>query len=221
MLRRSQRFPALSLPVLCLAIVACSGTVFARPSSAKASGPDAAATPARVQVSLDDDPSKGPAAAPVTIVEFSDFQCPFCSQAAGTVKRILENYKDRVRFVFRDFPSPSIHPRAQKAAEAAQCANEQGKYWEYHDALFADQSKLAVADLLVTAERLGLQGDVFKTCLDSGKYAAEVSKDMEEGMKAGVNGTPSFFINGIPVAGAQRYEVFSEIIDRELARPRR
>jgi protein-disulfide isomerase len=111
-----------------------------------------------------------------------------------------------------------MHPNAPKASEAAQCANEQGKFWEYHDALYADQSKLAVADLQATAERLGLKGDAFKICLESGKFAAEVNKDMEDGTKAGVTSTPSFFINGIPVVGAQGYEAFSEVIDRELAR---
>lgn len=174
--------------------------------------------PARVAVGVDDDPSRGPAAAKVTIVEFSDFQCPFCSRVEGTVKQVLENYKDKVRFVYRDFPL-SMHPLAPKASEAAQCANEQGKFWEYHDALYADQSKLAVADLQATAERLGLKGDAFKTCLESGKFAAEVSKDMQDGTKAGVSSTPSFFINGIPVVGAQGYEAFSEVIDRELAKP--
>jgi len=174
--------------------------------------------PARVNVGVDDDPARGPAAAKVTIVEFSDFQCPFCSRVEGTVKQVMENYKDKVRFVYRDFPL-SIHALAPKASEAAQCANEQGKFWEYHDALYADQTKLAVADLQATAERLGLKGDAFKTCLESGKFAAEVSKDMEDGTKAGVNSTPSFFINGIPVVGAQGYEAFSEVIDRELARP--
>ena len=172
--------------------------------------------PPRVAVGVDDDPAKGPAKAPVTIVEFSDFQCPYCSRAEAVVKQILENYKDKVRLVYRDFPLP-MHPNASKASEAAQCANEQGKYWEYHDALYADQSKLALTDLQATAERLGLKTEAFKTCLDSGKYAAEVSKDLADGQKAGVSSTPSFFINGVPVTGARDYAAFAEIIDRELA----
>ena len=176
--------------------------------------------PPRVAVSVDDDPAKGPAGAPVTIVEFSDYQCPFCGRVEAAVKQVLENYKDKVRFVYRDFPLP-MHPFAAKASEAAQCANDQGKFWEYHDALYADQSKLAVADLQATAERLGLKPEPFKTCLESGKYTAEVSKDMADAQKAGVGSTPAFFINGIPLTGAREYSAFAEIIDRELAKPKK
>ncbi len=170
----------------------------------------------RVAVGVDDDPAKGSEKAPVTIVEFSDYQCPYCSRAEAVVKQILENYKDKVRFVYRDFPLP-MHPQASKASEAAQCARDQGKFWEYHDALYADQSKLAPADLQATAERLGLKAEAFRTCLESGKYAEEVSKDLADGQKAGVSSTPSFFVNGIPVTGAREYSAFAEVIDRELA----
>ena len=170
----------------------------------------------RVAVGVDDDPAKGSEKAPVTIVEFSDYQCPYCSRAEAVVKQILENYKDKVRFVYRDFPLP-MHPQANKASEAAQCARDQGKFWEYHDALYADQSKLAPADLQATAERLGLKADEFKTCLESGKYTAEVNKDIADAQKAGVSSTPSFFVNGIPVTGAREYSAFAEVIDRELA----
>lgn len=173
--------------------------------------------PPRVQVSVDDDPTQGPANAPVTIVEFSDFQCPFCSRVEGTLAQVLANYKDKVRFVYRDFPLP-IHPHAPKAAEAAQCADEQGKFWEYHRVLYQDQSKLSLADLEATATRLGLDEQKFKTCLSSGKFAAEVSKDTEDAQKAGVRSTPSFFINGIPLVGAQGYQAFADVIDQELAR---
>ncbi len=174
----------------------------------------------RVAVSVEGDPAKGPSGAPVTIVEFSDFQCPYCGKVEPTVKQVLDKYKDKVRFVYRDFPLP-IHPFAPKAAEAAQCANAQGKFWEYHDALYADQSKLAVADLESTAGRLGLKADEFKTCLESGKFAAEVNRDVADAQRAGVNSTPSFFINGIPLVGAQEYGAFAEVIDRELARPKK
>ena len=174
----------------------------------------------RVEVSVDDDPARGPSGAPVTIVEFSDFQCPFCGRVEPAVKQVLDTYKDKVRFVYRDFPL-GMHPFAPKAAEAAQCANEQGKYWEFHDALYADQSKLSVSDLQATAGRLGLKADPFKTCLESGKYTAEVNKDLADGQKAGVNSTPFFFINGIPVVGAQGYEAFAEVIDRELAKAKK
>jgi len=173
--------------------------------------------PPRVAVAVDDDPSLGPANAPVTIVEFSDFQCPFCSRAESTVKAVLEKYKGKIHFVYRDFPL-GMHPFAAKAAEAAQCANDQGKFWEFHDALYADQTKLAVPDMEATAGKLGLDAAKFKSCLDSGKFASEVAKDVQDGNKAGVSSTPSFFINGVSVVGAQSPDAFSEIIDQELAK---
>ena len=173
--------------------------------------------PPRVDVAVDDDPVKGPTSAPVTIVEFSDFQCPYCSRAEAAIKQVLEKYQGKVRFVYRDYPL-SFHPFAEKAAEAAQCANEQGKFWEFHDALYADQAKLSVPDMEATASRLGLNADKFKSCVESGKFTAEVTKDVADATKAGVNSTPSFFINGIAVVGAQGPEAFSEVIDRELAK---
>jgi protein-disulfide isomerase len=173
--------------------------------------------PPRIVVAVDDDPFLGPADAPVTIVEFSDYQCPYCSRAEPIVKQVLEKYKGKVRFVYRDFPL-SFHPFAAKASEAAQCANDQGKFWEFHDALYADQSKLAVPDMEATAGRLGMNADKFKSCMDTGKYTAEVSKDVADATKAGVNSTPSFFINGVAVVGAQGPEAFNDIIDQELAK---
>ncbi len=212
MSRGSRRFRLILMCSLCLMAAAPIATG----SKAVSTPGHPTAAPSRVSVSADDDPAKGPLSAPVTIIEFSDYQCPFCAQAEGAVKRILESYQGKVRFVFRDFPSPQIHAYAMKAAEAAACANEQGKFWEYHDALYADQSKLAVAELQATAGRLGLDDGVFRKCLESGKFAGEVSQDMADGIKAGVNGTPSFFINGILLAGAQRYEKFAQVIDTEL-----
>jgi len=173
--------------------------------------------PPRVVVSVDDDPSMGPADAPVVIVEFSDYQCPYCSRAEPVVKQVLEKYKGKVKFVYRDYPL-SFHPFAAKAAEASQCANDQGKFWEFHDALYADQSKLSVPDMEATAGRLGMNAETFKSCLDSGKHATEVSKDVADATKAGVNSTPSFFINGVAVVGAQGPEAFNDIIDQELAK---
>jgi Protein-disulfide isomerase len=173
--------------------------------------------PPRVVVAVDDDPFLGPADAPVTIVEFSDYQCPYCSRAEPIVKQVLEKYKGKVKFVYRDFPL-SFHSFAAKASEASQCANDQGKFWEFHDALYADQSKLAVPDMEATAGRLGLNSEKFKSCMDTGKYTAEVSKDIADATKAGVNSTPSFFINGVAVVGAQGPEAFNDIIDQELAK---
>jgi protein-disulfide isomerase len=163
-----------------------------------------------------DDPVKGAATAPVTIVEFSDFQCPFCSRVNPTLKQVEDKYGDKVRVVFRNFPLLQIHPNAAKAAEAASCAADQGKFWEMHDKLFANQQKLAVDDLKAHATELGLKADVFNQCLDSGKKEAEWKKDMDEGSSYGLTGTPAFFINGRLISGAQPLEAFSTIIDEEL-----
>jgi len=168
----------------------------------------------RVEVSVDDDPSIGPEDAPITIVEFSDFQCPFCARAKPTIKQILENYGEQVRLVYRDFPI--LGPQAQKAAEAAECADEQGKFWQYHDLLFANQQALDDSNLKQYAKDLGLDTAQFNDCLDSGKMAQEVEKDFRDGQNYGVRGTPAFFINGILVSGAQPYSVFEQIIEQEL-----
>ena len=174
--------------------------------------------PPRVQVSTDDDPIKGgPTGAPVTIVEFSDYQCPFCSRAEGVVDEVMKKYGEKVRLIYRDYPL-SFHQNAETAAMASECAEEQGKFWEMHKAMFGNQMKLTVADLVETAGNLSLDKDKFKGCLDSGKYRSEVQKDFQDGQKYGVTGTPTFFINGIMIVGARGVESFSEIIDRELTR---
>jgi protein-disulfide isomerase len=169
-------------------------------------------------VSVDDDPVKGTATAPVTIVEFSDFQCPFCSRAVPTLKQIEQRYGDKVRIVFRDLPLTSIHKDAAKAAEAASCANEHGKFWEMHDRLFANQSLLGVEELKKHAEAVGVPAEPFAKCLDSGKYAAEWQKDTEAAQQAGVSSTPAFFVNGRLLTGAQPLDAFVEVIDEELQR---
>ena len=174
--------------------------------------------PPRTQVAADDDPSNGPATAPVTIIEFSDFQCPYCSRVVPTIARIKDRYGDSVRVVFRDFPIPQLHPNAAKAAEAGMCANDQGKFWAMHDLMFANQAKLDVPGLKQHAATLGLDAAAFEKCLDSGKYTAEVTKDQADGEKAGVQSTPAFFVNGRPVVGAQPYEAFTDIINEELSR---
>jgi protein-disulfide isomerase len=175
------------------------------------------ALPQRIDVSDGGDPAIGPADAPVTIVEFSDFQCPYCKTFRDqTLNALLEEYGDQVRFVFRDFPLNQIHPYAQKAAEAAECANEQGKYWEMHDLLFANSPNLGVDALKGFAEQLGLDTEQFNECLDSGRYADEVTADLQEGMSYGVSGTPTFFINGVRLVGAQPLANFQAIIDQEL-----
>ncbi len=161
-------------------------------------------------------PSKGPENAPVTIVEFSDFECPYCGRVNPSIRQIEENYGDRVKIVFRQFPL-SFHPNAQKAGEASLCADEQGKFWQMHDSLFGNQKNLGVEGLKgIAAEIADLDPAAFNACLDSGKHAETVSKDVAEGSRAGVSGTPAFFINGRFLSGAQPYETFAEIIDDEL-----
>jgi protein-disulfide isomerase len=160
-------------------------------------------------------PARGPDNAPITIVEFSDFQCPYCSRASATVDEVLNAYPGKIRLVFRHYPLP-FHAEAPKASEASMCANEQGKFWEYHDVLFKNQQQLAVADLKNHASAIGLDAAKFAECLDSGKNASVVEKDMEAGKKVGVNGTPAFFINGIMLSGAQPIEEFKAVIDSEL-----
>jgi protein-disulfide isomerase len=162
-------------------------------------------------------PSKGPANAPVTIVEFSDFQCPFCSRLIPTLKQVEEKYGDKVRVVFRQYPLP-FHQNAQKAAEASLCAADQGKFWELHDAMFANQQALAVEQLKAKATELGLNAEQFNSCLDSGKHAGVIQADMKEGAAAGVNGTPAMFINGRFVSGAVPLEQITAVIDDELRR---
>lgn len=174
--------------------------------------------PSKVDVSTDDDPSKGSENAPVTIIEFSDFECPFCGRFfTQTLPQIEENYINdgKVRLVYRDFPL-GFHPQAQKAAEAAECADEQGKFWEMHDKLFEDGVSGGVGSFKQYAEDLGLDTAKFNDCLDSGAMASEVQNDMQDGQSAGVSGTPTFFINGQKVVGAQPFSAFENIIDSEL-----
>jgi len=174
--------------------------------------------PPRVDIAVDDDAAKGPAKAPVTIVEFSDYQCPYCSRAEATVTEVLKKYGDKVRLVYRDYPL-QFHQNANIAAQASECAKEQGKFWEMHGAMFANQSKLTQPELVETAGGItGIDKEKFKSCLDSGKYKDEVQKDFEAGVKYGVTGTPTFFINGIPIVGARDVNSFAEIIDAELER---
>ncbi|HEX9399298.1 MAG TPA: thioredoxin domain-containing protein [Anaeromyxobacter sp.] len=160
-------------------------------------------------------PSKGPATAPITIVEFSDFECPFCVRAEPTVKELLAKYPGKIRLVFRDFPLP-MHARAPKAAEAAHCAGDQGKYWEMHEKLFANSTKLELTDLKAYARDVGVEGGKFDRCLDSGEKAQLVEKNKKAGEEVGVSGTPAFFINGRSLSGAQPLDAFTSIVDQEL-----
>ena len=162
-------------------------------------------------------PEKGGGAnAPVTIVYFSDYECPFCGRAETVVDQVMKQYGDKIRLVFRDYPLP-FHPNARPAAEAANCANAQGKFWEYHAKLFQNQNDLGADKLATYADQVGLDKGKFTDCLSKKPYAAAIDKDMADGSKVGVNGTPAFFINGRMLSGAQPFYKFKEIIDDELA----
>lgn len=160
-------------------------------------------------------PARGPSGAPVTLVEFSDFQCPFCGKAHDTVEQVMQTYAGKVKLVFRNFPL-DFHKNAEKAAEAAMCANEQGKFWEYHDVLFKNQQTLEVPQLKDHAKDVGLDTTSFSACLDSGKYKKAIDEDMAAGQRVGVTGTPAFFINGVMINGAQPFDEFKKVIDQEL-----
>jgi protein-disulfide isomerase len=160
-------------------------------------------------------PTQGPDNAPVTIVEFSDFQCPFCAKVVPTLKQIEERYKDRVRIVWKHLPL-SIHEDARGAALAAEVARRQGKFWEFHDRLFANQDKLGLEDLKAHARELQLDMTRFEADLQNGEDNKRIDADVAEAATLGVSGTPGFFVNGRFVYGAQPYETFAKIIDEEI-----
>ncbi|MCM2351080.1 MAG: DsbA family protein [Bacteriovoracaceae bacterium] len=164
-------------------------------------------------------PMTGGKDAKVTIVEFSDFQCPFCAKGADVLKEIKKKYGNKVKIAFKNFPLP-FHNHAETAAVAGLCANEQGSeyFWKYHDEMFANQDSLDAEGLKKMAKKVGLKADAFEKCLGENKYLAQVKADMEEGRKVKVKSTPTFFINGKLINGAQPLDVFSEIIDEEMAR---
>jgi len=175
--------------------------------------------PIRIPVKVEGAFVQGPKDAAVTIVEFSDFQCPFCRTVVATVKEVMRQYSGTVKWAFRDYPIASLHPQAPKAAEAARCAGEQGKFWEYHDLLFNNQAQAAIADFKRFADQLKLDPKSFGLCLDSGRHKAAVQSDVDDGTRLGITGTPSFFINGRLLVGAQPLETFRKIIEAELRRP--
>lgn len=168
-------------------------------------------------VQIGNSPFVGAKDAKVEVVEFSDFQCPFCARAADILKQIKKKYGKKVKIAFKQFPLP-FHSQAKGAAIAALCANEQKTdlFWKMHDAMFADQSKLSIEGLKATAKKIGADSKKFDACLDSNKYQDQVNKDMEQGKNVGVKSTPTFYVNGQQITGAQPIEVFSEIIDSEL-----
>jgi protein-disulfide isomerase len=163
-----------------------------------------------------DDPTLGSQTAKVTVVEFADFGCPFSAEENYVVRALAKEFPDTVRFIYRDFPLDELHPGATLAAQAGECAAEQGKFWEFHDAIFARQSELTQDKLIGLAEGLDLNADTFKTCLTSGKYTNEVQTDLTDGVNASVIGTPTFFVNGVKVEGAVPYAIFKEVLQAFL-----
>ncbi len=163
-----------------------------------------------------DDPFSGPMEAKVVIVEFNDYQCPFCKQVSPIIKQIREEYPDNVKIIYRDFPVISSHPQALSAGMATECASEQNKFFEYHDALFDTQSNLSDSNLKLVAQNLNLDTVKFNSCFDNQRFKNEVLDDLQDGMKAGITGTPTFFINGNKVSGVIPYKNFKQIIDAIL-----
>jgi protein-disulfide isomerase len=172
--------------------------------------------PPRFHVVSEGHPELGPKDAPVTIVEFGDFQCPYCRKAEDSIKEVRNKYGDKVRLIYMDFPL-SFHPNAQPAAEAAHCAGDQGKFWQFHDAVFNAQPNIAAPDLKAAAAKLGIDMQKFSQCLDAHKHLSAVQQDQQQGTALGVDGTPAFFINGRFLSGAVPAPEFEEIIDEELA----
>jgi protein-disulfide isomerase len=171
----------------------------------------------RYDVSIDDDPIYGPDTAKITIIEFSDYECPFCQKwSVEVLPRLREKYGDQIRLVYRDFPLIGLHDNAAPAAEAANCANDQGKYWEYHDLLFSG-GRLNRQTYESYAQTLSLNMSEFNACLDDRRYQKEVEADYNYASELGVQSTPTFFINGLALVGAQPFEVFEQVIDMELA----
>lgn len=172
--------------------------------------------PPKTQVGFDPARVRGNPKAKVMIVEFSDYQCPYCGQVEATLKSVLAKHRDTVALAFRDMPITQIHPMAMGAAEASRCAGEQGKFWEMHDLLFGDQAGLDHAGLVAKAVKLQLDEKQFESCLSGEKYKAQIQLDSQEGMRAGVSGTPGFFINGFFMSGAQPEAIFEKAIQEQL-----
>jgi protein-disulfide isomerase len=172
--------------------------------------------PPVVEVSAAGRPARGPDKAPVTIIAFSDYQCPYCKRAHTTVEEVMKTYGDKVKLVYRDYPLP-FHENARPAAEAAACANAQGKFWEYHEKLWG-ASDLSTEKLKAMAGEVGMDQKKFDECLAKQEFKAVIDKDIADGASVGVSGTPAFFINGRMLSGAQPFEKFKEVIDEELAR---
>jgi protein-disulfide isomerase len=178
----------------------------------------ASGAPGSGKLATDDDPSLGDAHAPVTIVEFADFGCPFSAEESYVVRALARQYPDEVRFIYRDFPIPELHPGADIAAVGGECARDQGRFWEYHDVVFGHPTVFTPEILMSYADEAGLDTKKFSACLGSGKYEEEVQQDLADGVAAGVRGTPTFFINGVKIEGDVPFSIFTEIIHAFLTK---
>ena len=178
----------------------------------------ATTTPVNVDVASTDDPSLGSNDAPLTIVEFADFGCPYSREASYAIRRAAQTYGSLVHYIYRDFPLTDLHPEAELAAEAGGCANEQDQFWAFHDKLYANQQDLSRSALIDYAAQVGMSTQKFESCLNSGKYKTEVAEDVAAGSKAGVYGTPTFFFNGHVVEGSIPAETLGKIIEAFMPR---
>jgi protein-disulfide isomerase len=175
-----------------------------------------ALAPPEAEAALDNAPRRGPQDAPVLIIEFADYECPYCERIDPELKKLQEEFVGKVAVAFKDFPLP-MHAQAEKAAEAARCAAEQGNFWDFHDLLFDGHKKLELAQLKEDARTLKLDAARFDKCLDAGEQAAAVRKDFAQGRRLGLTGTPSFFINGHFLSGAVKYDTLREVVEQQLA----
>ena len=212
MISRAGRSPGAPMRTLILAMAAAVAVAGCHQDGGSVAGPDQ-----RVTVDLGDAPTRGPADAPVVLVEFGDFQCPYCGEMEPIVQRLLSDYDGKILFAFKQFPI-SYHSHAQLAAEASLAVNAQGSFWPYHDTLYAHQDALTRADLESYATDLGLDLDLFRAALDEHTYAAAVAADLDQGLSLGVNGTPAFFINGRAAFGAMSYDTLKDVVEDELER---
>lgn len=177
----------------------------------------AAGAPGSGELATDDDPVLGSDDAPITIVEFADFGCPYSAETSYVVRAIAKQYPDTVKVIYRDFPITELHPGSDLAAMGGECAQEQKKFWEYHDAIYKESGEFTEDSLLAVAEDAGLNLERFADCMTSGKYEEEIQNDLADGVAAGVRGTPTFFVNGVKVEGSVPFSVFTELIHAFLA----
>lgn len=216
-LRRTPRLLAVLVPVAFGAGLALGFLLWGRPSEPAAETAQQPGEIRRYDVGVDDDPALGPSDAPITIIEFSDFNCPYCRRwHEDALPVLMAAYPDQIRFVYRDLPVVGGGAVGLEAAQAANCAGDQGQYWEFHNLLFSGTFGLSRDAYEQYATSLGLDPQALEECLDTGYHEAEVQADLRYALQLGVNSTPTFFVNGIAIVGAQPAEVFQQVIDREL-----